>query len=155
MMTLSIKKKAKYKRITEQLTELFVKTENPAARMATISAILHNKFNYFFWTGFYLLDNGELTVGPYQGSLACLVLKKHTGVCWAGVDTGKTVIVEDVHKFPGHIACDCRSNSEIVVPLRDKTGLIIGVLDIDSEKFSTFDEVDGECLEKIVNLIYG
>ncbi len=108
--------------------------------------------DYFFWTGFYLLDKGELIVGPYQGSLACIKLRKDTGVCWAGINKGETVVVPDVHMFPGHIACDSRSNSEIVVPLRDKNGNIIGVLDVDSKEHGSFDDVDAEWLQKILNI---
>lgn len=122
--------------------------------MSTIAAVLHQKMDYFFWTGFYLLDKGELIVGPYQGSLACIKLKKDTGVCWAGINRGETVIVPDVHAFPGHIACDSRSKSEIVIPLRDASGKIIGVLDVDSKELNSFDEVDGEWLERIVSLIH-
>jgi L-methionine (R)-S-oxide reductase len=148
------KKQGRYGRIYQQLEELISK-DNPnlTARMATAVAVLHNKMDYFFWTGFYLLDNGELIVGPYQGSLACIKLKKDTGVCWAGISRGETVVVPDVHNFPGHIACDSRSNSEIVVPLRDKAGNILGVLDVDSKDFGSFDEVDKEWLEKTVMLI--
>jgi GAF domain-containing protein len=122
--------------------------------MATIVALLHHKMKGFFWTGFYLLDDGELIVGPYQGSLACIKLEKDTGVCWAGINRGETVVVPDVHQFPGHIACDSRSNSEIVVPLRNITGEIIGVLDVDSSEFNTFDEVDAQWLEQILTLIH-
>jgi GAF domain-containing protein len=120
--------------------------------MATITAVLHHKMNYFFWTGFYLLDNGELIVGPYQGSLACIRLNKNTGVCWEGINSGKTVIVPDVHKFPGHIACDSRSNSEIVIPMKGNDGRIIGVLDVDSKEFNSFDETDKTWLERIIQL---
>ena len=121
--------------------------------MATIVAVLHHKMDYFFWTGFYLLDDGELIVGPYQGSLACIKLKKDTGVCWAGINKGETIIVPDVHEFPGHIACDSKSKSEIVVPLRDNKGKIIGVLDVDSKDYDSFDEADKEGLERICTLI--
>ncbi|GAB4280499.1 MAG: GAF domain-containing protein [Marinilabiliales bacterium] len=148
------KKAARYQRIIEQLKPLISQTENPVARMATIAALLHNKFDYFFWTGFYLLDNGNLIVGPYQGSLACLVLKKNTGVCWAGIKEKHTIIVPDVHKFPGHIACDSRSNSEIVIPLKNSDNKIIGVLDVDSKEFNSFDDMDALYLEKIIDLIY-
>ena len=117
-----LKKAGRYGRIFDQLQELLKEQPNLTARMATVAAVLHNKMDYFFWTGFYLLDGGELIVGPYQGSLACIRLKKDTGVCWAGINRGETVVVQDVHQFPGHIACDSRSNSEIVVPLRNKTG---------------------------------
>jgi GAF domain-containing protein len=148
------KKAGRYKRILEQLRDLLKEKPNATACMSTIVAVLHHKMKGFFWTGFYLLDDGELIVGPYQGSLACILLKKDTGVCWAGINKGKTVIVDDVHQFPGHIACDSRSNSEIVVPLRDNSGEIIGVLDVDSSEFSNFDEVDAEWLERILELIY-
>jgi GAF domain-containing protein len=109
--------------------------------------------DYFFWTGFYCLDKGVLTVRTYQGPVACQVLKKDTGVCWAVINKKETVIVPDVHQFPGHIACDSRSNSEIVVPIRNKTGEIFGVLDVDSKELDSFDEVDAGWLEKIVGLI--
>jgi GAF domain-containing protein len=145
-------KEGRYRRINEQLQDLLKDKPNAIARMATIVAVLHHKMDYFFWTGFYLLDNGELIVGPYQGSLACIKLKKDTGVCWAGINRGETVIVTDVHQFPGHIACDSRSNSEIVVPLKDNTGKIIGVLDVDSKEFGSFDETDARWLERIIEI---
>jgi GAF domain-containing protein len=133
---------------------LFVKTTNPVARMATIVALLHHKFDYFFWTGFYLLEDGELTVGPYQGSLACMILRKDSGVCWAGINQQKAILVPNVHEFPGHIACDSRSQSEVVIPLVNDSK-IIGVLDVDSEKLNSFSQADIDGLEKIVALIYG
>jgi GAF domain-containing protein len=132
---------------------LFVKTTNPVARMATIVALLHHKFDYFFWTGFYLLEDGELTVGPYQGSLACMILRKDSGVCWAGINQQKAILVPNVHEFPGHIACDSRSQSEVVIPLVNDSK-IIGVLDVDSEKLNSFSQADIDGLEKIVTLIY-
>jgi GAF domain-containing protein len=121
--------------------------------MATIVALLHHKMAHFFWTGFYLLDKSELVVGPYQGSLACLVLERKKGVCWASILRRETLIVPDVHKFPGHIACDSRSNSEIVVPLFDSENEVWGVLDVDSEKLDAFSEIDREWLERISKLI--
>jgi len=148
------KKAAKYSRLYKQLKDLFKEEYTPVARMATIVTLLHHKMDGFFWTGFYLLEKGELLVGPYQGTLACIKLRKDTGVCWAGISTGKTVVVPDVHKFPGHIACDDRSNSEIVVPLHDTTRSIVGILDVDSREFDFFDEADAFGLEKIVGLIY-
>jgi L-methionine (R)-S-oxide reductase len=151
-MTLS-QKAGRYQRIYSQMQDLLKDRPNAIARMATITAVLHYKMNYFFWTGFYLLDEGELIVGPYQGSLACIKLKKNTGVCWAAINQEKTVIVPDVHQFPGHIACDSRSNSEIVVPLKDKAGKIIGVLDVDSKELNSFDEVDAIWLEKILGIM--
>jgi L-methionine (R)-S-oxide reductase len=147
-------KRRRYQRVAAQLEERFADTRDPVARMATAAALLHHKLAGFFWTGFYLLRDDELTVGPYQGTLACLVLAPHTGVCWAAVDRGETVVVPDVHAFPGHIACDSRSNSEIVVPLRDGDDRIVGVLDVDSTRHANFDAVDAGCLERIVALVY-
>lgn len=147
-------KEARYGRVAAQLRELFAATPDAGARMATAAAVLHAKMPGFFWTGWYLLRGGELTVGPYQGSLACLVLEAHTGVCWAGIDGGRSVVVSDVHAFPGHIACDSRSRSEIVVPLRDGSGAIVGVLDVDSEEIARFDDVDRAGLEAIAALIF-
>jgi GAF domain-containing protein len=95
-----------------------------------------------------------MTVNMYQGPVACQILEKNKGVCWAAFNRKETVVVEDVHQFPGHIACDSRSNSEIVVPLKNATGEIIGVLDVDSKQKAAFDEVDARWLEKILNLIY-
>lgn len=143
----------RYTRIRAQLSELLTKTPDPVARMATVVALLHHKMPHFFWTGFYRLLDGDLVVGPYQGPLACQVLARGQGVCWAGVQRGESVVVPDVEKFPGHIACDARSKSEIVIPLRDAEGRITGVLDVDSDRLAAFDEVDREGLEPIVAMI--
>ena len=143
----------RYKRIYSQLQELFTKTENKTARMATAAAILHHKMPHYFWTGFYTLIDGELIVGPYQGPLACQVLEKKKGVCWAGFNGKKTIVVPNVHEFPGHIACDHRSNSEIVVPLLNEDNQVWGILDVDSRKLEAFSDIDKEWLEKIINLI--
>ncbi|MBS4058061.1 MAG: GAF domain-containing protein [Bacteroidales bacterium] len=147
------KKAGRYARVLEQLETLLLKSNNTVSDMATIAALLHHKMDDFFWTGFYLLHDGQLQVGPYQGSLACIDLKKDTGVCWAGVNRRETVVVPDVHTFPGHIACDGRSNAEIVVPLFGKTGEVFAVLDVDSTRKNAFDEVDAVWLGKIVSLV--
>ena len=143
----------RYERLFKQLQELLKKTEDTVSHMATVTAILHYKMPRFFWTGFYILKNGRLVVGPYQGPLACQVLGEKKGVCWAGVLEQKTIIVPDVHNFPGHIACDSRSNSEIVVPLINSKGSVWAILDIDSRDFNFFSQVDKEWLEKIIKLI--
>ncbi len=148
------RKRARYQRLYLQLTELLTKTSEPVARMATVNAILHHKMEGFFWTGFYLLHEGELIVGPYQGPAACQVLAKNTGVCWAAINGNKAVIVPDVEKFPGHIACDSRSKSEIAIPLHDREGLIRGVLDVDSQDYEKFDVTDAAELKKIMDLVY-
>ncbi len=147
-------KQQRYQRIFDQLKELFTSSNDAIPRMATLVALLHHKMDGFFWTGVYLLKNDELMVGPYQGPLACMKLTKDQGVCWAAINQKKTMVVPDVHQFPGHIACDSRSNSEIVVPIRNTHNNIIGVLDIDSQLFSNFDQTDAEELEKMIQLIY-
>lgn len=149
-----MKKEKIYERIIDQLGELFQKSDDPIARMSTISALLYHKLNYYFWCGFYLLKDNELIVGPYQGPLACLKLAGNKGVCWAGVREKKPIIVPDVHQFPDHIACDERSQSEIVVPVFSPDGRIYGVIDVDSDKLASFDEIDAEYLEKIVGMIF-
>jgi L-methionine (R)-S-oxide reductase len=154
MINMHTNKSGRYNRLYDQIKDLVKATDNPFSRMATISALLHHKMNGFFWTGFYFLDKGELLVGPYQGPVACLKLKKDTGVCWAGINSMKSVVVGDVHEFPGHIACSSQSNSEIVVPVKDKHGLVVAVLDVDSRDLNCFDEADRVGLEKIVELIY-
>ena len=147
------KKSKRYERLYKQIVELLEDKEYPVARMATITAVLHHKMDGFFWTGFYLLVDDELIVGPYQGPVACILLEKDTGVCWAGINKKETIVVPDVHKFPGHIACDARSRSEIVVPLKTIDGEVYGVLDVDSKELSSFDEVDARWLEKITAMI--
>ena len=148
------KKEGRYSRIYTQLSELVLKSTSQSARMATIIAVLHHKMEYFFWTGFYLIDNGQMTVNIYQGPVACQILEKNEGVCWAAFNKRETVVVEDVHAFPGHIACDSRSNSEIAVPFKNREGEIIGVLDVDSSEKAAFSEVDARWLEKILELVW-
>jgi len=146
-------KEGRYERLYEQCAEQLVKTGYCISQMATVAAILHNKMEYFFWTGFYIINNGELLVGPYQGALACQKLAKDTGVCWAAINQRKTIVVPNVHEFPGHIACDSRSRSEIVVPLFSPGGNVVAVLDVDSKDLASFDEVDALWLEKIAGLV--
>ncbi|TRX71124.1 GAF domain-containing protein [Carboxylicivirga sp. M1479] len=147
-------KAKRYDRIYEQIKELVKATNNPTSRMATINAILHHKFSYYYWTGFYELVDGDLLVSAYQGPVACLKLKKDVGVCWAGINTKETVVVPNVHDFPGHIACSSASNSEIVVPVFNANNEVVAVLDVDSKEYGSFDEADKMGLEKIVALIY-
>jgi GAF domain-containing protein len=144
----------RYGRIRTQLEELFASNRDPVARMATMAALLHHKMPHFFWTGFYRLVGGKLVVGPYQGPLACAVLDGPAGVCWAGVHRAEPVLVPDVHAFPGHVACDERSQSEVVVPVRDASGAIVAVLDVDSDQPDAFSETDVEGLVAVVALIH-
>ncbi len=147
-------KLAKYDRLYTQLENYVHSTPDIWARLATIEAVLHHKMPAFFWTGVYVLVDGELIVRSYQGPVACQKLKAHTGVCWAAVDSGKTVIVGNVEEFPGHIACNSASKSEIVIPLRDREGNIFGCLDIDSDRYNAFDEEDEKGLTKILSILY-
>jgi GAF domain-containing protein len=147
------KKLARYQRLLFQIEELLAEGGDLISRMATINAVIYHKMDGFFWVGFYLLQGDRLLVGPYQGPLACLELPRHKGVCWEGIRLGRPVIVPDVQKFQGHIACDPRSKSEIVIPVRDRNKKITGVFDIDSDLISNFDEVDAEQLAKIVGLL--
>lgn len=142
-----------YERIYAQLKPLIEeKSPNLIAAMATVNAVLHAKLRHHFWTGFYLVaGEEELQVGPYQGAVACQVLKGR-GVCLHAVKTAAPVVVPDVEAFPGHIACDSRSRSEIVVPLM-KAGRVVAVLDVDSDKPAQFDEDDVEPLSRIVALL--
>ncbi|MDL2252393.1 GAF domain-containing protein, partial [Odoribacter sp. OttesenSCG-928-J03] len=129
-------KLTKYDRLYDQISQYVVTTEDIWARLATMEAVLHHKMQDYFWTGVYALVDGELIVRSYQGPVACQKLKKDTGVCWAAINSGKTLIVPDVEKFPGHIACNSATKSEIVVPLKDREGKIFACLDIDSDKLN-------------------
>jgi GAF domain-containing protein len=149
----AMKKLERYIRIEKQLADLLNKSSALHSKMATVNAVLYHKMDGFFWVGFYLLNDGLLQVGPYQGPLACLELPYDKGVCWASIKSAKSIIVNDVHAFPGHIACDSRSKSEIVIPLKTRENKILGVLDIDSNRLAHFDETDREELEKIVALV--
>lgn len=138
----------------EQIAELLPACADSICAMSSVSAILHSNFPLFYWTGFYRVVAPELlVVGPYQGTPACLEIPFSRGVCGHCASTGKTVIVEDVHQFPGHIACDSRSQSEIVVPVFSADGRLQAVLDIDSTEKSAFDAIDRQYLEKICELL--
>lgn len=146
-------RRARYERIQVQLREL-IEEVSPGLipAMATICAVLHHKMPHHSWTGFYLLaESGELHVGPYQGPVACQVLKG-CGVCLHCVETGQPVVVQDVHAFPGHIACDPRAQSEIVVPLV-KEGCVLAVLDVDAHQPDVFSERDIGPLQEILALL--
>lgn len=144
-----------YDDVESQIIGVLTGEPNMTARFATVACLLHNEFDDFFWTGFYLVDpdkDDELVIGPYQGTLGCLRIAFGRGVCGTAAASGDTQIVEDVHAFPGHIACDARSQSEIVVPVFDGDTLL-GVLDIDSTEIGTFNDADARALERIAKLI--
>jgi len=148
------KKEGRFRRIQAQLEELLPKTDDPLARMATICAVLHHKMDHFFWTGFYLYKKGKLVVGPYQGPVACQELENDKGVCWAAYHGAAPVVVPDVHAFPGHIACDSRSLSEITLPVFDQDGKIVAIFDVDSDRKESFNKVDEQALVSIAGLIH-
>jgi GAF domain-containing protein len=145
---------ARYERIAAQLRELIeVRSPSLVAAMATICAVLHAKMPHHSWTGFYFVAaDDELHVGPYQGSVACQILRGQ-GACLHAVQTRTSVIVPDVHAFPGHIPCDPRSRSEIVIPIV-KGDRVVAVLDVDSSEFAQFSDEDAASLERIVALLH-
>ena len=143
--------KEEYESILSQITGLIEGEADMTANLANITAALKEQFNWF-WVGFYLVKENELVLAPFQGPVACTRIKKGRGVCGTSWAQAKTLIVPDVEKFPGHIACSSLSRSEIVVPII-RNAEVIGVLDVDSEKLSAFNEVDQQYLEKIVALI--
>jgi L-methionine (R)-S-oxide reductase len=150
-------KAERYADVAASLAAVLEGEPDRVARMATVAALLTSAFPHNFWTGFYVVDpakGDELVVGPYQGTLGCLRIAFGRGVCGAAAATRATQIVPDVHAFPGHIACDSRSNSEIVVPVFDAAGALIAVLDVDSTDYAAFDAVDAEWLERIVARIF-
>jgi len=140
-----------YEEVERHLRVTLEGIADPIATMATLSCLLHQGFGHL-WTGFYrVVEPGRLLrVGPYQGSLGCLEIEFGRGVCGTAAATGETIVVPDVEQFPGHIACDARSRSEIVVPVRDANGNLIAVLDIDSERLAAFDHNDAAGLERLV-----
>ena len=144
-------KSEKYALLYKQIVALTEGEPDPIANMANIAAMIHSTFG-FWWTGFYRVIDGELVLGPFQGPLACSRIKYGKGVCGTAWKEQKTQVVEDVEQFPGHIACSSLSRSEIVVPIWQEDE-VCGVLDIDSELLSTFDQIDKQWLEKIVELI--
>jgi len=157
-LTLPAAKAERYAAVAQEIAAVLEGEPNRVARMATIASMLANSFEHYFWTGFYVVDPDkpqELVVGPYQGTLGCLRIAFGRGVCGAAAATGQTQLVADVHAFPGHIACDSRSASEIVVPVRDPEGRLIGVFDVDSTKPAAFDTVDQTWLERILMAAFG
>ena len=143
-----------YSEVRDQILAVIAGESSRMARYATASALLAQSFPHFFWTGFYVRDGDrdELVVGPYQGTLGCLRIPFGRGVCGSAAAEGVTQVVEDVHAFPGHIACDARSESEIVVPVW-KGDTLLGVLDVDSTRKGAFDTRDADALERICAMV--
>ena len=140
-------KNEKYQALLQQVPALLDPQVDPVANMANLAAALKETFG-FFWVGFYRVQGETLVLGPFQGPLACTKIPKGKGVCGDAWETSSTLVVKNVHDFPGHIACSESSKSEIVVPVL-RSGKVLAVLDIDSDEFATFDEIDQNYLEKI------
>ena len=147
-------KKLEYEHGRRQITALCEGETDVIAKMASLVAVLHRGIAHFYWTGFYRVVDGSLVIGPYQGTVGCLKIEFGRGVCGTAAATGETQVVKDVHAFPGHIACDENSQSEIVVPVRDACGELIAVLDVDSGVKWVFDEFDREQLEGILAEVF-
>jgi L-methionine (R)-S-oxide reductase len=152
--TLSADRAERYRDLDLEIASVLEGEGDRTARMATVAAMLHAAFApRFFWTGFYVVDPAkpdELVIGPYQGSLGCLRIALGRGVCGRAAAARETVVVPDVDAFPGHIACDSRSRSEIVAPVFDARGELIAVLDVDSAELDAFDQTDAEGLRRVL-----
>ncbi|CAG5076781.1 GAF domain-containing protein [Parvicella tangerina] len=144
--------KEQYDEALAQLNMLIEDETDVTANLANIMACLKYGFG-FFWVGVYLVKDEELVLGPFQGPLACTRIKKGKGVCGVAWEKNQTQLVPNVDEFPGHIACSSASKSEVVVPIQDTKGNVIGVLDVDSDRLDDFDEADVEGLERIAKLI--
>ena len=156
-LTLPSAKAERYAAVAEEIVSVLAGEPNLTARMATVAAMLAASFDHYFWTGFYVVDADrpdELVVGPYQGTLGCLRIAFGRGVCGTAAATRTTQLVEDVDAFPGHIACDSRSKSEIVVPVIDGQGRLIAVFDVDSDQLAAFDDADRRGLEGILAAVF-
>lgn len=138
--------------MVKQLESLMEGERHVIPNLANASALIMQTMENLNWAGFYLMEEGSLLLGPFQGKTACIRIPVGRGVCGTAVKENRTLRVEDVHQFPGHIACDCASNSEIVVPIR-VMGNVVGVLDIDSPMVGRFSEMEQELLEKFVEIL--
>lgn len=149
-----MEKEEKYELLCQQIASLVSGEHQTVGVMANVSAALKETFpERFFWVGFYCVNDGELQLGPFQGSVACMHIQKGKGVCGTAWEQKQTIIVPDVEQFPGHIACSSLSRSEIVVPLLNPVGEVYGEIDIDSKELDAFDAVDKRYLEKIAKII--
>ena len=144
-------KTERYQNLYKQLESLVSGENDQIANMANMAAMIHETFG-FWWTGFYIVKGGQLVLGPFQGPVACTRIPYGKGVCGTSWQRQETIVVPDVEEFPGHIACSSLSRSEIVVPIFSN-GSVYAVLDIDSKELATFDDIDKEWLEKIVELL--
>lgn len=146
-------KQEHYEEVLPQIRSLINGETDEVSVMANVVAVLHQTFDDFFWTGFYLVRDGELRLGPFQGTVACMHIQHGRGVCGTAWAEARTQVVPDVEQFPGHIACSSLSRSEIVVPIFNENHCVLGVIDIDSKSLNSFDEIDKEYLEKIAVIV--
>ncbi|MGA0604166.1 GAF domain-containing protein [Caulobacter sp. KR2-114] len=149
---------ARYAEVADEIAAVLAGEPNLTARMATVSSMLASSFAHYFWTGFYVVDparDRELVVGPYQGTLGCLRIAFGRGVCGAAAAERRTILVADVEAFPGHIACDSRSRSEIVTPVFGRDGELIAVFDVDATEPGAFDARDQAGIERILDETFG
>lgn len=141
-----------YKTLNRQLEALIHGVPHRIANLSNAAALLYHTLDKLNWAGFYLMEDGVLVLGPFQGKPACIEIQMGRGVCGAAAAKNRTQLVADVHRFPGHIACDCASNAEIVIPIHGN-GQIVGVLDIDSPRLGRFTEEDQAGLEEFVRIL--
>ncbi len=146
-------KEEKYKQLFPQIKALLTGEIDTIANMANVCAALKYSLN-FFWIGFYLVKNNQLVLGPFQGPVACTRIDSGKGVCGTAWQNAQTLIVPEVDKFEGHIACSALTKSEIVLPIFDKNNIVVGVLDIDSDKLDFFDKIDEKYLKDILGLLF-
>ncbi|MCL1894467.1 MAG: GAF domain-containing protein [Holophagaceae bacterium] len=152
LMIVGETKEDKYQSLLPQISALIEDETDLIATLANVSAALATTFKWL-WTGFYIIKDQQLVLGPFQGQIACTRISHGKGVCGTAWKENRTLIVSDVEKFPGHIACSSLSKSEIVVPLRNTKGNVVGVLDVDSEFLDCFDETDSKYLEEVAHLL--
>lgn len=141
-----------YQQLTAQAKSLVDGVDNVVGALGNVTALLKEELPSFFWVGFYVVKEGSLQLGPFQGPVACYNIEKGKGVCGTAWERAQTLVVPDVHQFPGHIACSSRSNSEIVVPVFHG-GEVVAVIDVDSEDFDAFDKEDKRGLETIAQIV--
>lgn len=157
-LTLATDKAQRYREVATEIAAVLEGEPNQVARMATVASMLASAFEHYFWTGFYVVDPvgaREMVVGPYQGTLGCLRIAFGRGVCGAAAAERRTIIVPDVEAFPGHIACDANSRSELVTPVLGPDGDLIGVFDVDAVDLDAFDEVDAAGVATILRQTFG
>lgn len=149
---MTIDKQTAYEQAISEINAILEGETNMILKMATINCVLKQHLPYYYWVGFYCVNKGQLMVGPYQGTLGCLHIPFSKGICGRAAQTKEVQLVHNVHDDPAHIACDSRTNSEIVLPVLDNDGQLIAVFDIDSTELSSFDEVDQAYLEPLLDL---